>query len=559
MRALSRKRTGADIVIECLISEGVDTVFGYPGGQVLDIYDALERNKSSIRHILTAHEQGAAHAADGYARASGKVGVVIATSGPGAANLVTGIATAYLDSIPMVAICGNVDSDQIGRDSFQELDIADITMPITKHNYIVKDVTKLGSILREAFYIARSGRMGPVLVDIPRDIQAAHCELPIPAIGSSSEQKADIRTFKELSNAVSIISGAERPFIYCGGGAVSAGVGRLVTELSERLDAPIGCSLMGLSAVDHEYSAGLGLTGIHGLPYACEAACEADVIIALGARFTDRAVGAHGEYVSGARIVQLDVDPAEIDKNIRDAAYVIGDLKLTLGMLLDALPRLEHKEWLRKALERKNAYNETLSRHEGFEPYSIIREAAKRTGGWNVATDVGQHQMWVARCYPIKGERSFLTSGGLGTMGFGMGASIGAAIASGRPTLLFTGDGSFGMNLNELATAVSCSIPLIVIIMNNSELGMVKQAQKQLFSRTSQSILRRSTDFAGLAEAFGAHGFLAESFEELCCALDKAKALVSRKKPIPCVIDCRIKSDMTVERFDPSSVMKKSR
>ncbi len=550
MKLLPHKRIGADVVVECLIAEGVDTVFGYPGGQVLDIYDALERNRRKLKHILTAHEQGAAHAADGYARASGRVGVVIATSGPGAANLVTGIATAYLDSTPMVAICGNVDSDQIGRDSFQELDIADITMPITKHNYIVKDVNKLGAILREAFFIARSGRMGPVLVDIPRDIQAARCDAPLPEAHKLLERKVDPELLKDISNAAEIISSAERPFIYCGGGAVSAGVSSLVIELSERLSAPIGCSLMGLSAIPSDFSKKLGLTGIHGLPYACEAAGRADVMIALGARFTDRAVGSHGEYVSKTRVVQFDIDPAEIDKNIRDAAYVIGDMRLTLKLLLEALPQTKDQGWLSSRLEAKKLFEARLGDESGFTPYSIIRAAAEYTKGWNIATDVGQHQMWAARYYPIAGERSFLTSGGLGTMGFGMGAAIGASLSTGKHTLLFTGDGSFGMDLNELSTAVSYNIPLVVIIMNNSELGMVRQAQTRIYSRTSQSRLKRATDFVKVAEAFGAVGFSARSLEELCAALEKAVAFVGRKKPRPCVIDCKIESDMTVSRSD---------
>ena len=537
---MSRKRTGADIVIEALIAEGVDTVFGYPGGQVLDIYDALERNRSRIKHILTAHEQGAAHAADGWARATGKVGVVIAPSGPGASNLVTGIATAYLDSSPLVAITGNVDTTQIGRDSFQELDIADITMPITKHNYIVKDVNRLGSILREAFSIARSGRKGPVLVDIPRDIQAAKCELPLPEAIPHTVESTSPELLEALSKAAGIISAAQRPLIYCGGGAVSAGAGDLITALSEKIDAPVGCSLMGLSAIPESHSK-LGLTGMHGRQYATKAVCEADVIIAVGARFTDRATGSRGEYVSRAKIVQLDIDPAEVDKNVRDAAYVIGELKTTLKLLIDALPAAEHPEWrLLTAPPPKTAQT-------GFSPFAVIDSVASKTAGWLVATDVGQHQMWVAQEYPINSERSFITSGGLGTMGFGMGAAIGASLSENRrPVVLFTGDGSFGMDLIELATAVTYKIPLLVIIMNNSSLGMVKQSQELNFRRTSQSELSRATDFVKLAEAFGARGFRASTSDELNSALESALTLINKKAPTPCVIECLIDKDERV-------------
>lgn len=540
---MPRRRNGADIVVETLISEGVDTVFGYPGGNVLDIYDSLERKRRYIKHILTAHEQGAAHAADGYARASGKVGVVIATSGPGASNLVTGIATAYLDSSPLVAITGNVDTTQIGRDSFQELDIADITMPITKHNYIVKDINKLGAILREAFAIARSGRKGPVLVDIPRDIQAAGCDLPLPdALPVSDATELTPELLESLSRAAAIIKDAKRPLIYCGGGAVSAGVGGLILELSKKLDAPVGCSLMGLSAIP-DCPDNLGLTGMHGRGYATKAVCEADVIIAVGARFTDRATGARGEYVSGAKIVQLDIDPAEVDKNVRDAAYVIGGLQTTLRLLIDAIPESSHTEW-----RARTAKPEKLP-ETGFSPFSIIDCVAERTSGWLVATDVGQHQMWVAQEYPITKARSFITSGGLGTMGFGMGAAIGASIAEKRPVVLFTGDGSFGMDLIELATAVTNSVPLLIVVLNNSSLGMVRQSQELIYKRTSQSKLSRKTDFVKLAEAFGARGFRAASDDELKSALDQTVKFIGRKKPTPCVIECLIDPEAKVSLF----------
>lgn len=541
---MSRKRTGADIVIETLTAEGVDTVFGYPGGQVLDIYDALERNKKKIKHILTAHEQGASHAADGYARASGKVGVVIATSGPGAANLVTGLATAYLDSSPIVAITGNVDTSNIGTDSFQELDIADITMPITKHNYIVKDVNKLSEILHEAFVIAQSDRRGPVLVDIPRDIQSAVCSLPLPKPSlKNSPFLPTPDTLKHLSNAVEIISNSKRPFIYCGGGAVSAGVGELIMLLSEKTNAPVGCSLMGLSAVPDSFQNKIGLIGIHGLQSATKAFTDSDVIIAVGTRFTDRATGQHGEFLNNAKIVQFDIDPAEIDKNVKASAYVIGELKTTLKLLLDALPSASHTEWLSSAAKQQ------LTLSNNFSPFSIIDITAKKTSGFIAVTDVGQHQMWAAQRYPIFLERGFITSGGLGTMGFGMGAAIGASLARNLPCVLFTGDGSFGMNLNELATAVSYKIPLIIILMNNSALGMVKQSQEKLFKRTSQSVLHRSTDFLKLAEAFGAKGFRVVTLSEFSESLDKALKYIYRKNPTPCVIECIIDPNFKAEQY----------
>ncbi len=539
MKDKIKKISGAEIIVRTLIEENVDTIFGYPGGQVLHIYDELRKKRRHIRHILTAHEQGAAHAADGYARTTGKTGVVIATSGPGASNLVTGIATAYLDSVPMVAITGNVPTDQIGRDSFQELDIADITMPITKHNYIVKDVRDLHRILKEAFKIANEGRCGPVLVDIPKDIQIAKAEfsdilLPQKKHTSISED--------ELLAAEEIISNAERPFIYCGGGVVSADAGELLKELSERIDAPCGASLMGLSAIEHDFESMLGLTGMYGLAKATEAMKNADVIIAVGARFTDRATGARGEIVEKAKIVQLDIDPAEVDKNVRDAAYVIGDIRLSLTALLARIQPQKHQKW-REEIDQltcsdKPAYTDRLT------PYYVIDKVSEYSRGLTVTTDVGQHQLWTAQRYKVSGKRSFLTSGGLGTMGFGMGAAIGASIAKGgERVVLFTGDGSFGMNLNELATAVSYNIPLVIIIMNNKSLGMVREWQNSLFGRESQTALSRKTDFPMLAKAFGADGVKVKTPDEL----DKALAYAFGKKDsLPFVIDCDIMADETV-------------
>ena len=557
--------TGAELVVRILLDEGVDTVFGYPGGQVLDIYDALAAGKKRIRHILTAHEQGAAHAADGYARASGKTGVVIATSGPGAANLVTGIATAYLDSSPIVAITGNVPTSQIGRDSFQELDIADITMPVTKHNYIVKDVRALPSILHEAFKIAADKRKGPVLVDIPRDIQSA--KIPrAEAEALLEESKNEITPSKKggipsgIDDALEIISKAERPFVYCGGGAVSADAGELVEKLAEKLSAPVGCSLMGLPALTESAPGKLGLTGMHGLRASTEAFCEADTIIAVGTRFTDRATGARGELVRNAKIVQLDIDPAEIDKNVTDAAFVIGDIHDSLYELLKRLPEPDEalsekrREWFTHTVGmydadlRGEATDTGAQRGTGFlHPREIIGAVSEKTAGLTIVTDVGQHQMWAAQYCPITRPRGFITSGGLGTMGFGMGAAIGASLSDGgKPVVLYTGDGSFGMDLIELATAVSYNIPLMVIIMNNSSLGMVKQWQKMLYRRTSQSELRRKTDFVKVAEAFGANGVRVTDMNGLRTALDRAVSLLSRHRPVPFVIDCVIDPDERV-------------
>ncbi len=545
-----QKLSGARIVVRELISQDVDVVFGYPGGQVLELYDALYEKRRQIRHVLTAHEQGAAHAADGYARASGRVGVVIATSGPGAANLVTGIATAYLDSIPLVAITGNVDTTQIGRDSFQELDIADITMPITKHNYIVKDVTKLAETVREAFEIAREGRPGPVLIDIPRDVQRAKC-LYAPAEASAKQHPTRLDE-AALDFAAELIESAERPLIYCGGGCVSANAGALALELAERLDAPIGCSLMGLSAIPDGNPRKLGLTGMHGLPRATYAVSRADVIIAVGARFTDRATGARGELVGGARIVQLDIDPAEIDKNVTDAAYLVGELPTLLAELTKRLTARQNPAWREEIVSRPEL---TIPESESLTPFEIIDAASEVFPGVTVATDVGQHQMWAAQRVKLTRERSFLTSGGLGTMGFGLGAAIGASIASGNaPILLYTGDGSFGMNLTELATAVSEKLPICVILMNNRSLGMVKQWQNRLYGRLSSSELARATDFVRVAEGFGSSGARATSMTELKRALRAAQVSLARR--IPFVIECTIDPEATVASPNPVQNLK---
>lgn len=532
------KLTGAQIIIEALVEQGCDRVFGYPGGQVINIYDELYKNQDRIKHIITAHEQGAAHAADGFARATGKTGVVIATSGPGATNLVTGIATAYLDSVPMVAITGNVPCSLLGRDSFQEVDICGITLPITKHNYIVKDVNDLADTLREAFRIAKSGRPGPVLVDIPKDVQVSSCDFENAVIAPPFESpKADS---EDIKKAAEMIAASNKPYIYCGGGVISGGASREVIDFAELIDAPIGCSMMGVSAVPTSNKRFLGMQGMHGHYASSMAQAEADLVIAIGARFSDRATGNKDVYVRNCNILHIDVDAAEIDKNITTQLGINGDVKETLRKLISAVSPANHPAWNAEIdkFKEKEASFETKS--DIMTPYDVIDTVnAKMPEDAVIATDVGQHQMWVAQRYRFEKPRTFVSSGGLGTMGFGMGAAIGAYIASEKPVVLFTGDGSFGMNLNELATAVSCNVPLIVVIMNNGVLGMVRQWQTLFFNKHySNTTLCRQTDFVKLAEAFGAMGFRAADTDELAKALDEA---IAAKRPA--VIDCTISKD----------------
>lgn len=533
------KLTGAQIIVETLIEQGCETVFGYPGGFVLNIYDELYKNCDRIRHVISAHEQGAAHAADGYARASGKVGVVIATSGPGATNLVTGIANAYLDSTPLVAITGNVPLSMLGRDSFQEVDTMGITMPITKHNYIVKDITELAPIMREAFRICKSGRPGPVLIDVPKDIQLqAHTYKP-----QKPSEKCKNRTVEEskLDEIEQLISEAERPFVYCGGGVIISDAGKEAEELASIIDAPMGFSIMGLSAVSGDNPYNLGMTGMHGRYASSKAKSKADLIIAIGVRFSDRATGNKDKYSKNAKIIHIDIDPAEIDKNITTYLGVIGDIKETLTRLLGKLSPMKHPEWKCAVDELVDEENTFCPKDNALHPKAII-EAVQQYTDENtiIATDVGQHQMWTAQYYRFKKPRTFITSGGLGTMGFGMGAAIGSSIAQGnRRTVLFTGDGSFGMNLNELATAVSNEIPLVIIIMNNGVLGMVRQWQTLFFDkRYSNTTLTRKTDFVKVAEAFGAEGYRAETMEEFDKAL---KAAFASKTPV--LVDCKVDMD----------------
>lgn len=532
------KLKGAQIIVETLIEQGASTVFGYPGGQVIDIYDALYLAQDRIHHIITAHEQGAAHAADGYARATGKVGVVIATSGPGATNLVTGIATAYLDSVPLVAITGNVPNSLIGRDSFQEVDITGVTMPITKHNFLVKRVEDLADTIREAFRIAKSGRPGPVLVDVPKDVQNALYEYtaqkpvekdPVPAVNDS-----------EIEKAIEMILAAEKPYIYIGGGAITDDAGAEVLALAEKIDAPIGCTMMGISAVPSSNPRWLGMEGMHGHYASSIAQNEADLIITAGCRFSDRGTGNTTKYARNAKIIHMDIDASELCKNIPVELGMTGSMKEILQKLAEKLPQQTHADWMARVAELQEKTRELEAQNpDELTPFTAIDALAEAADKETiVATDVGQHQMWVAQHYPFETPRTFISSGGLGTMGFGLGAAIGAATATGKKTILVTGDGSFGMNLNELATAVTNQTPVVVFIMNNGVLGMVRQWQTLFFDKHySNTTLERKTDFVKLAEAFGMPGYRAMNMAELKEVLPKAFA---EKGPVlvDCAIDC---------------------
>lgn len=532
------KLKGAQIIVETLIEQGASTVFGYPGGQVIDIYDALYLAQDRIHHIITAHEQGAAHAADGYARATGKVGVVIATSGPGATNLVTGIATAYLDSVPLVAITGNVPNSLIGRDSFQEVDITGVTMPITKHNFLVKHVEDLADTIREAFRIAKSGRPGPVLVDVPKDVQNALYEYTaqkpvekdlVPAVNDS-----------EIEKAIEMILAAEKPYIYIGGGAITDDAGAEVLALAEKIDAPIGCTMMGISAVPSSNPRWLGMEGMHGHYASSIAQNEADLIITAGCRFSDRGTGNTAKYARNAKIIHMDIDASELCKNIPVELGMTGSMKEILQKLAEKLPQQTHADWMARVAELQEKTRELEAQNpDELTPFTAIDALAEAADKETiVATDVGQHQMWVAQHYPFETPRTFISSGGLGTMGFGLGAAIGAATATGKKTILVTGDGSFGMNLNELATAVTNQTPVVVFIMNNGVLGMVRQWQTLFFDKHySNTTLERKTDFVKLAEAFGMPGYRAVNMAELKEVLPKAFA---EKGPVlvDCTIDC---------------------
>jgi acetolactate synthase-1/2/3 large subunit len=541
--------TGAQIIIRELIEQGADVVFGYPGGTVVHIYDELYKNSDRIRHYTTCHEQGACHASDGWARVTGKAGVVIATSGPGATNLVTGIANAYLDSTPLVAITGNVATSMLGRDSFQEVDITGVTMPITKHNYLVKDITKLAETIREAFALATEGRPGPVLIDVPKDVQTGTAEYAPAAPAQQAAPGPEIGKDK-LAEAVALLREAKRPYIYSGGGTVISNASQELLEFADRIDAPIGLSIMGLSAVPYAHPRFLGMVGMHGRYGATKALYECDLLIAVGTRFSDRATGNKAEFMRDRKVLQIEIDPAEIGKNIGVTTSVNGDVKSVLNALMSLLPNLEHKEWMARIQYMKAHPDNNLEMNpKRLTPQSVIEGACRFNGENTVVTDVGQHQMWTTQYYQFKKPRTFVTSGGLGAMGFGMGAAIGACIGSGfKRTLLFTGDGSFHMNMNELATAVTNKLPLIIVVLNNSVLGMVRQWQTLFFDgRYSNTTPERRTDYVKLAEAFGAAGFRAGTIAEYEECLEKAY-----RYSTPVLIECPIDADERVLPMIPA-------
>lgn len=539
--------TGAEIVIECLKEQGVDTVFGYPGGTILNIYDALYKHSNEIRHVLTSHEQGASHAADGYARATGKVGVCMATSGPGATNLVTGIATAYMDSVPMVAITANVNLPLLGKDTFQEVDIAGVTMPITKHGYIVKDVNILADTIRKAFQIAKSGRPGPVLVDITKDVTANTCEYT--PVSPEEAQKVKRYTESDLEEAVSLIEKAERPFIYLGGGAIISEASEEVAEFAEKIDAPVCDTLMGKGAFDGHSSRYTGMIGMHGTKTSNFGVSECDLLIALGARFSDRVIGNPKTFAKNAKVLHIDIDAAEIGKNIPAYASVTGDLKCVLRELNVRLAKKEHKEWMAHIGELQEKYPLKYNTNQLSCPF-VIEEIDRVTKGEAViSTDVGQHQMWAAQYYKYTKPRTFLSSGGLGTMGYGLGACIGAKV--GQPDKIcinIAGDGCFRMNMNELATASRYNIPIIQVIINNHVLGMVRQWQTLFYDhRYSQTVLNDKVDFCKVSEGLGCTAIRVTKKEEFAPALEKAIAMQA-----PVVIECVIPEDDKVFPMVPA-------
>lgn len=529
METKTEMMSGAQIIIETLIEQGVTDVFGYPGGQVLNIYDELYKASDRINHVLAAHEQGASHAADGYSRVTGKVGVVIATSGPGATNLVTGIATAMLDSIPMVAITGNVPTSLIGKDSFQEINIMGITLPITKHNYFVTDVNELADTIREAFQIAKSGRPGPVLIDVPKDVQIAKCEYEKKGVVDFAPLK--IADDSDVEKAVELINKCEKPYIYIGGGAAGLGMTKEIMAFADKIDAYIGCTFMGLSAMPNSYERFLGMEGMHGHYASSMANKEADLIIGIGVRFSDRATGNTAKYATGAKLIQLDVDLSEINKNIQVDVGLVGDIKSSFARISERCEKAEHKQWEQEITalkteekriidEAEEASNGAMTPKKIFDVINKVKDKSTI-----IATDVGQHQMWAAQYTDFEQKRRFASSGGLGTMGYGLGAAIGAAVATGDKTVLITGDGSFGMNLNELATAVTYNTPIVIVLLNNGVLGMVRQWQTLFFGkRYSNTTLGRKTDFVKLAEAFGLEAERVSSIDEFEQAFKRGMA-----------------------------------
>ena len=533
------KLTGAEIVVECLKEQGVDTVFGYPGGAILNIYDALYQHQDEITHILTSHEQGASHAADGYARATGRVGVCLATSGPGATNLVTGIATAYMDSVPVVAITCNVTNSLLGKDSFQEIDITGVTMPITKYNFIVKDVSRLATVIRRAFTIAQTGRPGPVLVDITKDVTAAPCEYE-KQVPEEIVRQSDTITEQDMDRAVEMIRKASKPFIFVGGGAVLANASDELRAFAHKIQAPVADSLMGKGAFDGADELYTGMVGMHGTKTSNFGITEADLLIVVGARFSDRVTGNASKFAKNAKILQLDIDPAEINKNIKVDASIIGDVKVILRKLNARLDPVNHDEWIAHIERMKDMYPLRYDKNLLTGPF-IVQTINEVTGGDAViVTEVGQHQMWAAQYYQYRQPRTLLTSGGLGTMGYGLGAAIGAKMGCRDKTVInIAGDGCFRMNMNEIATATRYNIPVVEVIVNNHVLGMVRQWQTLFYGkRYSQTILNDSVDFVKIAEAMGARAYRVTQKEELEPVLREAISL-----NIPVVIDCQISCD----------------
>ena len=531
--------TGSQIIIECLKEHSVDTVFGYPGGAILNVYDELYKHSDEIRHILTSHEQGASHAADGYARATGKVGVCFATSGPGATNLVTGIATAYMDSVPMVAITCNVGVPLLGKDSFQEIDIVGVTLPITKHNYIVKDVNKLADTIREAFRIAKEGRPGPVLIDIPKDVTAKKAEYEYKAPVVPVKTKTELN-MESVNTVISMIKESEKPFVFVGGGVSLSGAAKELAEFVDRIDAPVTDTLMGKGAYDGTKDNYTGMLGMHGTKTSNFGVMECDLLVAIGARFSDRVTGDTKRFAPNARIIHIDIDPAEINKNIKVDASVIGDVKEVLSAINEKLDKQNHSEWLRHIADMKEKYPLKYNKDILTGPYVIEKIYEVTSGDAIITTEVGQHQMWAAQYYKYKEPRTFLSSGGLGTMGYGLGASIGAKMGrKDKVVINVAGDGCFRMNMNEIATATRYNIPIIEVVVNNHVLGMVRQWQTLFYGeRYSYTVLDDQVDFVKLAEAMGAKAFRVTTKEEFEPALREAIAL-----NIPCVIDCQIEKD----------------
>lgn len=530
--------TGSQILIECLKEQGVDTVFGYPGGAILNVYDELYKHSDEIKHILTSHEQGASHAADGYARATGKVGVCFATSGPGATNLVTGIATAYMDSVPVVAITCNVGVPLLGKDSFQEIDIVGVTLPITKHNFIVKDVNKLADVIRDAFRIAKEGRPGPVLIDIPKDVTAkmADYEYKTPVVPEANKNIDS----NAIAEAIDMIKKARKPFVFVGGGSIISGASAEIAEFVEKVDAPVCDTLMGKGAFDGTSERYTGMLGMHGTKTSNFGVMECDLLIVLGARFSDRVTGDTSKFASNARILQIDIDPAEINKNIKVDMSIVGDIKDVLEAINARLDKENHKEWMNHIYEMKKEYPLRYNKDILTGPYLMEKIFEVTDGNAIITTEVGQHQMWAAQYYKYKEPRTFLSSGGLGTMGYGLGASIGAKLGrKDKIVINIAGDGCFRMNMNELATATRYNIPIIEIIVNNHVLGMVRQWQTLYYGqRYSYTVLEDQVDYVKVAEGLGAKAYRVETKEDFEAALKDAIAM-----NIPCVLDCHIEKD----------------